>query len=69
MATSRKVQGSTKTRESVPQAQRSAAGGPAPEKIAARAYEIWQESGRPEGKDAENWYRAERELSSRAKPV
>ncbi len=35
---------------------------PTVEKIAARAYEIWEQNGRPDGKDQENWFRAEREL-------
>ncbi len=35
------------------------------EKIAARAYEIWQQSGCPDGKQEEHWYRAERELRER----
>jgi len=35
---------------------------PPPEKIAHRAYEIWQESGCPEGKHDEHWLQAEREL-------
>jgi Protein of unknown function (DUF2934) len=34
----------------------------APDKIAARAYEIWQASGRPHGHDQEHWFQAEREL-------
>lgn len=34
------------------------------EKIAARAYEIWQASGRPHGHDQEHWLQAERELRS-----
>lgn len=32
------------------------------EKIAARAYEIWQANGRPHGRDQEHWFQAEREL-------
>ena len=30
--------------------------------IAQRAYEIWKESGCPDGHDQENWFQAEREL-------
>ncbi len=33
--------------------------------IAQRAYEIWKESGCPNGKDQEHWFRAERELRAR----
>ena len=32
--------------------------------IAARAYAIWEEEGRPDGRNVEHWQRAERELSS-----
>ncbi len=32
------------------------------EKIAARAYEIWQANGCPNGHDLEHWLQAEREL-------
>lgn len=39
-----------------------AAGAIAPDKIAARAYEIWQASGRADGHDQEHWFQAEREL-------
>jgi hypothetical protein len=30
--------------------------------IVRRAYKIWEESGKPEGKDEEFYFRAEREL-------
>ena len=30
--------------------------------IAARAYQIWEASGRPNGRDREHWLRAEQEL-------
>jgi hypothetical protein len=36
-----------------------------PDQIAARAYQIWQESGCPNGKDQEHWFRAERELRAK----
>jgi hypothetical protein len=32
------------------------------EKIAQRAYEIWQAKGRPMGQDQDHWFQAEREL-------
>jgi hypothetical protein len=35
------------------------------DKIAARAYEIWQASGRLDGHDQEHWFQAERELRGR----
>ena len=31
-------------------------------RIRQRAYEIWEQEGRPEGRHAENWERARREL-------
>ena len=33
-------------------------------KVRARAYERWEQSGRPEGRDLENWLEAERELDA-----
>jgi hypothetical protein len=32
--------------------------------IRARAYAIWEEEGRPDGKDVEHWLRAESEITS-----
>lgn len=37
-------------------------GGPTHEKIAARAYQCWQERGGTDGASEEDWYRAEQEL-------
>lgn len=34
------------------------------ESIAARAYELWQEEGCPEGRDIEFWYQAEQQLKA-----
>jgi hypothetical protein len=31
--------------------------------IADRAYQLWESEGRPEGRDVDHWFRAERELS------
>ncbi len=36
------------------------------ERIAHRAYRIWEEAGRPEGQDAEHWAAAEAELAATA---
>jgi hypothetical protein len=33
------------------------------ELIRRRAYQMWEERGRPEGLDAEHWYAAEQELA------
>ncbi|MHC2467752.1 DUF2934 domain-containing protein [Bradyrhizobium embrapense] len=32
------------------------------EAVAARAYELWEKAGKPEGRDAEFWHLAEQEL-------
>ena len=63
MATVQKMQDSTlrKTAKSQP-VQSTSAKEPTIEMIARRAYEIWQAQGCPQGRDAENWYQAEREL-------
>jgi len=34
------------------------------ERIAARAYEIWEQEGRPTGKAEEHWRRAEQEVAA-----
>lgn len=34
------------------------------EDIATRAYAIWEQEGRPDGRNIEHWHRAERELST-----
>ena len=34
------------------------------DEIASRAYHIWEETGRPAGRDLEHWLQAERELTS-----
>jgi hypothetical protein len=67
MANLQKTQGSASRTKAVT-AQPPAVGVEAPstERIAARAYELWQANGCPEGRDAEYWYQAERELRARA---
>lgn len=35
---------------------------PTEEQIRQRAHELWEEAGRPDGRDQEFWRRAEREL-------
>ncbi|HTL67416.1 MAG TPA: DUF2934 domain-containing protein [Lacunisphaera sp.] len=35
---------------------------PSPEEISARAYQIWEQSGRPDGHDTDHWLEAERQL-------
>lgn len=42
---------------------------PEPENIAERAYSIWEQEGRPHGRDRAHWERAERELAGRAEPA
>ncbi|SNR44296.1 DUF2934 domain-containing protein [Paracoccus sediminis] len=36
------------------------------ERIKQRAHEIWESEGRPEGREAEHWSRAEEELRSQS---
>ncbi|MBX6316442.1 MAG: DUF2934 domain-containing protein [Isosphaeraceae bacterium] len=40
--------------------------GPAHEKIAVRAYQLWEDRGRPQGTDREDWFEAERQLQGQA---
>jgi hypothetical protein len=35
---------------------------PTDKEIAARAYRLWEENGRPEGKEEEFWHAAEQQL-------
>jgi len=37
------------------------------DKIRARAHEIWEHNGRPDGQDLDHWRQAEAELAPRAK--
>ena len=37
---------------------------PSPEAIAARAYLLWEQAGKPSGRDEEFWLRAEAELTT-----
>ena len=66
MATLQKTQVTTSKPRTVKAPAVSAKAPPTPEMIAQRAYEIWQESGRPEGCEQEHWYQAEAELQARA---
>jgi hypothetical protein len=36
------------------------------ELISRRAYEIWEQEGRPEGRDLQHWLQAEQELSAKS---
>ncbi len=70
MATAAKIQGAApKAEAGKAKAAASPAGSAVPhEKIAERAYQIWQANGRPDGQDQEHWFQAERELRA-ARPV
>lgn len=37
--------------------------------IATRAYHIWEQEGRPHGRDFDHWLRAEQELAARRAPA
>lgn len=39
------------------------------EDVRRRAHQIWEEEGRPEGKDAEHWERALREVGAKGDPT
>jgi len=62
MATAGKIQAAN-VGTGKPRAAATPAGGAVPhEKIAERAYQIWQATGRTDGYDQEHWLQAEREL-------
>ena len=50
------------TGQGIPAPTVSATEGLSHDRIAARAYELWEARGRPEGSDQEDWFEAEREL-------
>src|SRR5262249_27338013 len=37
---------------------------PREQKIPRRAYELWEQDGRPDGRDDDYWHRAEREIAA-----
>jgi len=37
-----------------------------PETISRRAYELWEEAGKPEGTDLQHWLQAEKEMSGQS---
>jgi hypothetical protein len=39
------------------------------QRIRVRAYELWLEEGKPEGKDKEHWERAKAEIEELAEPA
>jgi hypothetical protein len=39
---------------------------PTHHQIAVRAYQLWEENGRPDGTDREDWFEAERQLRAAA---
>ena len=39
------------------------------QRIRVRAYELWLEEGKPEGKDKEHWERAQTEIEKLAEPA
>jgi hypothetical protein len=47
-------------------ASHSSAGAPSPThaQISARAYQLWERKGRPDGTDLEDWFEAERQLQT-----
>lgn len=48
--------------ESRREAEWGGAGAADEQRVRDRAYQLWEEEGRPEGRDREHWYRAEAEV-------
>src|SRR5262245_43377320 len=46
----------------------SASNQPSAESISRRAYEIWEQQGRPDGSDLQHWLQAEQELGANSTP-
>jgi hypothetical protein len=56
----------SKRREETAQAAGDIVGGnPDPDRVAQRAYELYQERGGGDGRDMDDWFSAERELARR----
>lgn len=53
--------------QSALKAEEEAMAKPSDKEISARAYQLWEENGRPEGKDDEFWRLAEQELLNKDK--
>jgi Protein of unknown function (DUF2934) len=47
--------------------RRNAVAEPKKQEIDARAYQLWEQAGRPEGREAEFWHLAEQELRNEDK--
>jgi hypothetical protein len=41
---------------------------PTDEEVRARAHQLWEEAGKPEGRDHEFWYQAEQDLHNQIQP-
>ena len=61
-----KAKTSSRAANGHPQPQSQAWGRPAHEQVAARAYQLYVDSGWQEGRDLENWLRAEQLLRERS---
>jgi hypothetical protein len=42
---------------------------PRKQDVQLRSYQIWEREGRPQGRDQEHWFRAERELAAEKAPA
>ena len=42
---------------------------PTKQQVQLRSYQIWEQEGRPHGRDHEHWFRAERELAVAERPA
>jgi hypothetical protein len=62
--TSKTAKAKNNTKQSQPAPKKKAA--PAsPDQIACLAYEIWQQQGRPQGRELDHWIQAEHQLNGR----
>jgi hypothetical protein len=42
---------------------------PTKQDVQLRSYQIWEQEGRPNGRDQEHWFQAERELAAKERAV
>jgi hypothetical protein len=65
----REIQNSPLVEHTAPKLKRSNIMDTTAERVRQRAYELWEQSGKPEGSDMDFWLQAEREIGDNAPPL
>jgi hypothetical protein len=64
----REIQNSPLVEHAAPKPKRSNSMDTTAERVRQRAYELWEQSGKPEGSEMDFWLQAEREIGDNAPP-